>query len=174
MRVINVVVILVWILIGVYFGVGGWLGTKVLQSTTISEDKNYEYDGLSFAGQDQLNEFLLQKTWGVWFPWLFAVNSLAPLIAAIAFGLIGASARQCREMNRGVVSTTVVLMQPPFGAMMGALIYFMALIVPTAFMDGSTPLRTETLIGTALFGGMFSERSYLWIEAQIAKVFPTS
>lgn len=173
MKIIVAFVTIFWLVLGGYFGAAGWLGSKVLQSTAISENTYYEFDGLSFAGPDALGEFLRQKTWGPWFPWLFGVVEVAPLVAAVAFGLVGGSARTLADLSFGTYTghLSSAFTRPLFGAVMGALLYFLSLVVPAAFIAGSNPLRPETLAGFALFGGMFSEHAYHWIEAKVRHLF---
>jgi hypothetical protein len=182
-RMYRYIIILVWIVVGLYFGIGGWLGSKVLEKSAIakspsksSEEPAVIYDGISFRDKASLNEFLAMRPVEQWFPWLRGVpDVIAPLITAASFGLIGGAAMILRKVlwRPSAPPAKVVLGAPVFSAIIACMIYMLFLVVPAAFSTGNNPVRTETLVGFSFLGGFFSEDAYTWIEDQVVKkLFP--
>ncbi len=59
-----------------------------------------------------------------------------------------------------------------FGAVMttvGAMIYFLALILPAVFSVGENPVRVSALVPVSFFGGYFSDQASQWIESQVVE-----
>ena len=59
---------------------------------------------------------------------------------------------------------------PAFGGVVGALLYFLSLILPESIPAGA---RSGGVAAFAVFGGMVSEQAFRWIEQQVVKLFPT-
>jgi len=182
MKNLQYVIVLGRLLASGYLCAAGWVGSKTLQNTSVpgqresdGEANYYEFEGLTFADEASLKEFLQERTSGSWFPWVFSLpRELAPLLASMAFGLLGGAARLLRKLSiAGAGPTPAELFTAPlFGALIGLLLYFLALLLPAIFTSGKNPGRPETLAGLSLFGGVFSEQAYKWIEDQVVKLFP--
>lgn len=165
-----------WLLVAFYVGVAGWVACKALENTSIrsNSDQYVEYEGLSFENKESLQEFLHDSEGAKLFPWIFALpQELAPLITSMAFGLLGGAAGLLKKIaiDRSPVSTLPVVTYPVFGALVGVMLFFLSFLVPTVFIAGRNPARTETLVGLSLFGGLFSEAAYIWIDEQVRRLF---
>jgi hypothetical protein len=167
-------------LLGLYTGMAGWVATKALQNTSVakpaagSEQHYYEFEGLTFADEDSLRDFLQERRSSRWFPWIFEVpQELTPLIASMAFGLVGGAARLLKRVSLDGkrVSSLHIFSEPLFGSVIGLMIFFLSLVLPAVFTSGKNPVRPEALVGFSLFGGAFSEQAYDWLESQVSKLF---
>lgn len=92
-----------WLLLGLYFGIAGWQGSKALQKTVAksasgANTQSYEFEGLNFKDEESLRDFLRERASSKWFPWIFSVpQDITPLIAAVCVWLL----RRCGETVEG-------------------------------------------------------------------------
>ena len=173
----------VWIVCGVYFGIAGYLGSEALQGTSTEarslaqSSAYYNYEGLTFATENDLRAFLQEKNFASFFPWLFQIPQIVtPLIAAVAFGLLGGCGRMLKELvlDKKPATDLRFVSCPLFGAFIGLLVYLLALILPAVFISGTRPIRPLTIAAISIAAGLFYERVYKSLEAQIKKLFPVT
>ncbi len=176
MGVVRSLIIIAWMFIALYVGSAGWVACKALENISVGSDSEHyvEYEGISFENKESLQEFLHDSKGAKLFPWIFAIpQELAPLITSVAFGLLGGVAGLLKKItiDSSPVSSLPVIACPAFGALVGVMLFFLSFLLPAIFIAGRNPGRTETLVGVSLFGGLFSEASYIWIDKQIKKLF---
>lgn len=178
MKVVTFLLTITWLVVGLYLGVAGWEGSKALEKTSVQKRtdgttaQSFEFEGLNFKDEESLIRFLKQRESIRFFPWIFSMpQSITPLIAAIAFGIVGGSARLLKRLSIDGDQLTLptVFADPLFGGIVGLTIFFMSLLLPLLFTSGRTPVRPETLVAVSLFGGIFSEQAFAWIQKQIKK-----
>src|SRR5258708_4130333 len=123
-----------WMVLGLYVGIGGWFGSKMLQTAAAHAGQNgpyIEYEGLSFLNEANLREFLRDRPAASWFQftWIFAVpQSVIPLVTALGCGLLGGVLRLLKTVviDHRAPSGLDVLALPPFGALVGVMLFFLA------------------------------------------------
>jgi hypothetical protein len=177
MKTVSYFVTLLWILMGLYFGIAGWQGSKALEKTSVEKSavgskQSYEFEGLNFADENSLREFLRERSSNRWFPWIFSIpQDTTPLIAAMAFGLLGGAARLLKQLSLDSEEVAVIKLfsDPLFGSIIGLMVFFLSLLLPALLTSGRNPVRPEAIVGFSLFGGVFSEHAYEWIQKQVVK-----
>lgn len=178
MKVVTYLITLVWIAIGLYVGLAGWEGSKALQKTSVEKPaagasgQSLEFEGLNFKDEESLRQFLRERQSRRWFKWIFSIpQDITPLIASIAFGLLGGAARLLKRLSLDSedISLTKLFSDPLFGGILGLAIFFLSLLLPALFTSGRNPVRPEAIVAISLFGGIFSEHAYAWIEKQVKR-----
>lgn len=168
-------VVVLWLVGTLYAGVAAFLACKVFEDTSSSNsEQSVEYHGINFQNEESLREFLRDSQDSRLFPWIYALPpELSPVIAAVAFGVLGGVARILRVItfDRSPISALPVIVMPAFSGLVGLMLFFLSFLMPAVFTAGRNPARPETLVGLSFFGGLFSERAYSWISSQVAKVF---
>jgi hypothetical protein len=184
MKVLTYIVTFVWLILGLYFGIAGWQGSKALQKTAVAKSasstnaQSYEFEGLNFKDEESLREFLKERASSRWFPWIFSVpQDITPLIAALAFGFLGGAARLLKilSIDSKDIPPAKLFSDPFFGAIIGLTMFFLSLLLPALFTSGTNPVRPEAIAGVSLLGGFFSEEAYAWVKKQVnEKVFSST
>lgn len=160
-----------------YVAVAGLVAYKTLESVTVTSgsDQYVEYEGLSFENKESLQEFLHDKQSYSLFPWIFALpQELVPIITSIAFGMLGGVVVLLKHVlhDHLRISALPVLIRPVFGGLIGLMLFLLSFLAPALFVTSSrSSARTETLAGLSFVGGAFSEIAYIWMEAQVRKLF---
>jgi hypothetical protein len=177
MAVLRPLVLLFWLALGSYVGVSGWLGCKSLEGATVSSGPSAGtavlYHGISFQNESELNGFLSEESEARWSPWLYNLpGDLWPLIASLGLGLVGGAARLLKNcaMDKASLDTLPLYSGPLFGAVLGVLLFYLALLVPTVMVIGGNRVRASSLAAFSLFGGVFSEQTFAWLEKQYKDV----
>src|SRR6185369_2507955 len=166
-------ILLAWCAAGSYVGVATYTASKALEAVSVSGSGTAEYGGIKFANAGEVLRFMRQETVGRWFPWTTGLPvELIPLIMAAAFGLLGGVVAVLKPVvvDRQSVGQAPYVGRPIFGLALGILLFTLSFLLPALFSTGRNPSRTETTAGLALFGGLFAERTYRWIDAQVDSV----
>lgn len=180
MKFLKYLITIGWIVSGLYLGIAGWQGTKALQKISAHQpdgattDQSVEFEGLNFRDNASLRQFLRQRESNRWFPWIFIVpQDITPLIATIAFGLLGGAARLLKRLalDSEELSTTKLFSDPLFGGILGLAVFFLSLLLPALFTGGKSLVPLEVLVAVSFLGGIFSEHAYDWIEKQVKRFF---
>jgi len=177
MTFIRSLAIVVWMVGALYVGVAGWVACKALEATSVKADSTetyVEYDGLSFENQQSLSDFLSDRQDARLFPWIFQIpQEIRPFVTSIAFGVLGGVILLLKKtaIDHLPVASISVFGSPTFSGLVGMMLFLISFLVPTAFVAGHNPVRTESLAAVSLFAGAFSEVAYVWIEEQVRKLF---
>lgn len=177
-RVLYCTALLGWIALVLYFGVGSF-AVKTLQKATPAgthqQQPYYFYDGLSFASEADLKAFLSERRSSKAFPWVFKLPvEVTILIISFSFGCLGSAIWEFRAILRAApdwVPHPTLLLHPVFGGFIGLMVVFISFVIPAALAVGDYSLRPESLAGLAMFGGLFSEKAFLWIKAKAETLF---
>jgi hypothetical protein len=189
MRIVQFLFVTILLVIGSYGASCGFIASKALEKTNRPVDKKstpnqttptpgIDYDGLNFRDEESLDQYLREQSWNRWCAWVFSLpREILPLFAAMAFGFCGGAIRSLFQLMRPPrqdLTSIAIIAAPLFGAAIGFLLFMMALLLPKMIVSGNQPIKPETLTLAALslFGGVFSDESYNWINSQIAKFFP--
>lgn len=161
---------------GLYVSIAGYQGAKTLQGDSIKETttgKKFEYHGIVFDGERNLIDFIHEQQSDRWFGWIFSLpTTVVLLVGAMAAGVFGGAARIMMRLPKDskAVRYSEVFGDPVVGLCMGFLLFFFSLAVPAVFSKGSNPVRPETVLVFSLFGGLFSELAYNWLEVQVSRL----
>jgi hypothetical protein len=168
---------LIILLASLYISVAGYEGAKTLQGDSIKETttgKKFEYNGIIFDGERNLIDFIHESQSDRWFGWIFSLpTTVVLLVGAMAAGVFGGAARIMMRLPKDskAVRYSEVFGDPVVGLCMGFLLFFFSLAVPAVFSKGSNPVRPETVLVFSMFGGLFSEKAYKWLEGQVTRLF---
>jgi hypothetical protein len=163
----------VWALVGLYFGIGGWVDENVqtLKERAVASKgagSQVDYKGVTYQNAEQLEWDLAAQSAESVFFWLAWPPFLSLAMTALAFGALGATLQTLREiLSREAPEVTVerALVLPFFGAIMGALVLGLSYLVPTALIVAEdVRLRMTSIFVLCMLGGLFSEHFYRWIE----------
>jgi hypothetical protein len=176
MAALRNVAVMLWIAAGLYLGLGGYVGTKLFETTStvrVSEGVGYFlYSGISFATKQDLQAFLLDETVSKWVPWLPDVPAeLMPLLACTAWGIVGAALRLLFfRLNPDKASNEHLLLSPLFGAGMALAVYFLAFLLPAVLTVGPNTMRAETIVALSIVSGIGHRQVYRWVQEQVNKL----
>ena len=176
-KLVTYLIMLVWLGAGLYIGIAGWEGSKLLQKTsekpaTATSGQSVEFEGLNFRDEASLRKFLRQRRTTRWAPWILRVpQDITPLIGAIGFGMLGGAVRLLKRLalDSKPITQNKLFGDPLFGAVLGVAMFFISLF-PTLFTSKSL-IPPAALVVVSFFGGIFSEEAYSWIEKQVKPYF---
>lgn len=179
MRALRFSLITVWFLLGLYGGLAGYLAANALGESTSAqcagrEGRLFEFQGLTFASQRDLKDFLQEQESANWFPWIFELPQiLIVMLACAGFGVAGGAARMIRQLAKGQNTVTLedASVVPLLGGITGLLMYFLAFLVHSAFVSGECSIRLVAVVGLSLFGGYFYEDAHAWVSKQVKRIF---
>jgi hypothetical protein len=152
-------------------------------ATTVSgegggEGAPYTYQGNEYDSLEEVFQAREIAEYAASFPFLAKAKSyLLPLIAALSFGCLGGVGSVLGRcvVHRVALCDQAVLGTPVFSAMIGAMLFFLLLLIPEALFASRGPIRIESLAALSFFGGLFAEDTFGWVQVQIKKkVFASS
>lgn len=165
-----------WSVVSIYTGAASFMAVKAFEdaSQRASSDGSYDYRGINFANSNELGNFVRQERLGTWFPWIPEVPiELVPLLLAASFAAFGGVMAIVKlvAVDQLPLEQTPFVSLPLFALAVGVMLFFLSFLVPAVFTTGRGAPRTETVAGISLFGGLFAERTFVWIDAQIRQFF---
>lgn len=184
MKIVASLILLVWFLAGLFFGIGGL--TKLNSDETMESILKNKADLISkpFApitvnGLTIDNEFEyeisnerdgLEKyfTWTVTLPRFTALT-----ITALSFGLLGAVISLFKDLafrNKTVLEIPYLSL-PLLGILTGLVVLGLSYLLPTLITKGSNEIRPITLMFLCLFCGICADDFYKKIEKSFDKLF---
>lgn len=160
-----------------YFGISGYLSVDVktfkakADAARIEPFKvgNTEYNN-TYEFLYEQNDDLIQKL----FPYLKEIpESLALIITALAFGMLGGLARLIKQTTFDGLSLLQVkfLSLPVFGMLSGIFVLGITYVIPTILVEGDQKIRSETLIFLSLFAGLLCDKFYEWLNGIFENIF---
>lgn len=179
-NIIRIIVFTTFLLIGLYIGIAGWMGSRVFEESEVkvsdaANSQSYEYDGIRFQREQDLKVFLLNESAIKWFPWIFEIPVPPLLIAAMGFGILGGIGGTLKKVviDKRKFLSLYLIVEPLFACVIACVFFFLSFILPAVLTTGNYTARPEALIGFALLGGIFSRQVYIWLETNvITKIFP--
>lgn len=199
-RAASMVALPMWLVLSLYFGILGWAAMDIdavvarsaeasgsAQAGTPSE---YQLAGtpMTFRSLQDLSDYTRETTlqdFGttVGSPGAFYLGmprSAAILLATFAFGVLGGTTRQVRDLALldRPFQTVRPFSFPLFGGLMGMVLFIITFIAPSIVMsaDGSPP-RATAVLALSLIGGLFADKVILLVEELVQRVIqitPTS
>lgn len=168
--------LLIWAIACLYVGAASFLYGKSLEEVSPStvQEGSFDYQGLNFRDATELRAFIRQEKLSGTFPWAVDVPlELVALLLAVSAGCLGGvvAVLQAGTIGRSALWTLSFVGRPIFGAAIGLMLFLLATILPAILTSGTSAHRTESVLALAFFGGLFSERTFGWIEAQTRQLF---
>jgi hypothetical protein len=186
-----------WLVLSLYFGILGWAAMDIDAVVARSAEpsataeagtpSDYQLAGtpMTFRSLQDLSDFTRETTlqnFGttVGSPGAFYLGmprSAAILLATFAFGVLGGTTRQVRDLAllERPFQTVRPFSFPLFGGLMGMVLFIITFIAPSIVMssDGSPP-RATAVLALSLLGGLFADRVMLLVEDLVQRVIQIS
>lgn len=181
-KIVTVGIIIIWLLSGLYFGIGGIL--KLNMNKTIKEldikreilqkEKiDYEINGNSFSNNYEFLVYLEIQSVSKYFPWAAEISDfIAILITAFAFSLLGSLIslfKQLAHEDKNIEDIKIWSI-PILGILTGLVVLGLAFIIPELLTKNSEGIQPITLMFLCLFAGMHSEKFYKKISNNFNKI----
>lgn len=186
--IINAIIVVSWVLFGLYFGIGGWAKMdleqekKVTNNKLLKNDQAVIYQGISFKSYRDLqaaleNEELIEEKVKIYkyFPWIFYLPSFVGfVITAGAFGALGGVTNILKQIaiDNVKLEDSKVMSTPIFGFLVGLLMLGISYVFPSALTFDKADVKPTSLLFLCMFGGIFSGHIYNWLENFIKSILP--
>ncbi len=176
--------IVLWLVFGLYFGIGGWTRVALEEDIARLLDQSSQdgtpvvLEGVEFADLSDAMVFLEKRRAEKIFPWIHLLPSFAGLfLAAAGFGALGAITRQMKHLvvDHWSLLQLHVIAGPLLGFLLGLALLGVAYVIPVALASGEdVQPRPATLLVLCLIGGLFPARLYEWFENLFRRRFQTA
>jgi uncharacterized membrane protein len=184
MKVLASAILIVWLIIGLYFGIGGV--TKLSSDETIDNIQKNKTDLMAkpmsqvLDGVTLSNQYLydlytehkgLEKSF---FSWTIELPKFtALLVTAMSFGLLGTIVALFKELS--IANSNIInikyLSQPLLGILTGLVVLGLSYVLPSLLTKSSNDIRPITLMFLCLFCGICVEKFYKRIDTSFEKLF---
>ena len=187
--VLSVILIIAWLLAGLYFGMSGW--AKIYYDTL--QDRAEEahtrvdcndpshpgvvYKGISFCTFEDVQVFQHQEqmenaglTWGFVLPDPFHM-----VLSAFAFGVVGSVVSIFRMIlgRKKVPDFHVISVTPALGGITALMLLGLSFLLPSIFSDAKILLNPTVQPFLSLFAGAFSEQILKWFQSRLENILKT-
>ncbi len=178
-----IIVLVIWISFGLYFGIGGIARIKLDETQQeLESDKeqlqkdtvNVRYEGIDLETKYELKYYLEVRSIENYFPWAVRLSSfVAMLLTAFSFSLLGAVIGIIKEvaLKNIPVAETKYWSLPLLGLLSGLVILGLSYLLPTLLIKNGTEIRPLTLMFLCLFGGIFITSFYEKLSQYFNKLF---
>ncbi len=182
-QLIPILVFVLWLASGLYFGVGGIARANLdetlqmleKEKETLKKDTiNITYHDLTFTNKYELKYFLEAESLEKTFPWAIRISSFVGLIlTAFSFGLLGSLIFLIKEVTfeKKTIQEVRIWSMPILGMLTGLVVFGLSYLLPTVLIKSDNELRPITLMFLCLFGGMYSQKFYEKISEYFNKIF---
>jgi len=179
----KIIAIIIWLLFGLYFGLGGLLkaeleeGINLLKLPLEDTKESVVYEGITFSSREALEMHLKIEKIILFFPWVYYLPSIVVIVfTSGAFGALGGVTRIVKQLAIAKISISdiAVVSIPLFGFLIGILLLGIASVIPAALTASKVDIQPTTLLFICLFGGVYSEHVYKWLESQIKHIFQSN
>lgn len=178
-------IILIWLMIGLYFGIGGLTKLNADEDLDIIQKKEAELSAKKFTpplnveGVTIDNDYLYQmfterRGLEKYFVWTVTLPKFTALtLTALSFGLLGALVSLIKQLSLENIKIEDLkyLSLPALGVLTGLVVLGLSYLLPTLITKGSTEIRPITLMFLCMFCGICSDKFYKRIEGSFDKLF---
>jgi hypothetical protein len=170
-------VLIVWVLIALYFGVGGSLALDVERRIVIARQlpEDLKKHGLiTFRNREMLEARNDEKLSDQIFIYIkYFPKPLLYLITSMAFGAIGSITYLVKEITIGKkkISEVNTYAFPFLGCLIGMLVLGVGNLIPEILVIGETTLDPLSLAFFSLLSGLACEKFFLWLTKINDKIF---
>jgi hypothetical protein len=175
MKPVSVIVFAFLAIAGVYVAGSGWVRVEVrtaLKQGTIKAPIPVEYEGITFASEEDRNRFIAWNEGKKFVPWAFKLPyPVALLITVMSFGFLGGVIKVLFQLAHGDREPVRPWITLPLSAMTGLLVLAVSYSLPAAITTSDATVRPVVLLFFCLLGGLFSRHLLLWLSDQFEKVF---
>ncbi|MEP6895946.1 MAG: hypothetical protein ABI986_10100 [Chloroflexota bacterium] len=175
-------IIALWIVIGLYFGIAGWIRfdfDALVKNAAAAPDNPVIYKGITFRSPEDLATIQQnEKIRGSVFGWVLRMRSpLLVLISAPAFGIVGNSLILLRKRLKEskVPGIKVPILSPPVGGLTALMVMGVIYVLPSAIpIDKNVLVNPISQLCISLLVGAYTDQIHNWLQYRAEKVFQTS
>ena len=182
-KVITKFTLLVWLIVGLYFGIAGLAKAKYDENIQEIENKkeklmkesvDYKLDDLTFSNKYELLHYIEDKNVSKYFLWAQEISSFLSLIlTSFFFGILGSISSIFKEIvyDNVNISDIKIWSKPLLGGLTGLVIFGLSYILPEILVNNSGSMKPITLMFLSMFGGMFTKEFQDKLSLYFNKVF---
>ncbi len=181
MKIIASIIFTLWLLLGLYFGIGGFVKAdyfiskeKVKSEISKSDTVSVEYDDILFENKASLKRYVEKQSIESIFPWVFKTSDFTgTIITACAFGILGAVIQLLRQIvtvNKRPDELQYISL-PLLGMMTSIVTLGITYLLPTIILTNGGAFNPTTLMFLSLFAGLYSEKFYEKVSSYFNKLF---
>jgi hypothetical protein len=184
MKIIAFLILCVWLVAGLYVGIGGISRISVDETMeTIDKDKdqlqkdsiNIIQDGITFTSKYDLKIYLEYSNLQNYFPWAIQLTTFSCfLLTSMSFGLLGSFINVLIDICHAKVKIeeSNYISKPLIGMLTGLVVLGLSYLIPTLIVKGSSEIKPLSLMFLCLFCGIYSNKFYEKLAASFDKFFP--
>ena len=183
MKIIAFLILTVWLLAGLYFGMGG-ISRISVDEVTESIDKQKDalkkdttdlvLNGITIQNKYQLKYVLEYSNLENFFPWAIQLTTFSSfLVTSMSFGLLGAIINiliQIVTSNLKVEESNYIS-KPLLGLLTGIVVLGLSYLLPTLIVKGDAQIKPLSLMFLCLFCGIYSAKFYEKMSDSFDKLF---
>lgn len=172
MKSLIVIVLTVWILSGLYFGLGGISRISVdevvetlnaRKNELIKDTINVDVDGITVKNRYEYMVLLEHDNVEEYFPWAMELTSFsALLVTAMSFGLLGAVISLFHDIsiNKNLIEDVSYISKPILGLLTGLVVLGISHLLPALIIKNTSEIRPLSLMFFSLFCGIYTSKFY--------------
>ena len=182
-KLFGVIAITVWLITGLYMGIGGFTSLKLRETLKELKDNKskillndtlkYETSGLTLNAYEY-KVFNEKQDADRYFSWAENLPTYpALLFTAMSFGLLGALIDLFKQIVIGDISVEKLkyISLPLLGILTGIVILGLSYILPTLLVKEANEIRPITLMFLCLFASIYFEKFYDFLSTKFTKIF---
>jgi len=178
-----VIVLMLWVLIGLYFGVSGVARLKMeedletlkmRQDTLTKKQIDIEVNEISFTDEYSYEYYTTIGPYVSLFPWFFNVPSIIGIfLTAMSFGLIGSIGRLVLQITKDklTLDKAKIWSEPVLGIFIGIAVLGLSYVVPNLLVADAGTIRPVTLMFLTFFCGLYSQEFFEILSNFFSKFF---
>jgi hypothetical protein len=183
MKIISFIILCMWLLAGLYFGIGG-ISRISVDEVTESIDKqkdalkkdtiNIKLDGVDIENKYQLKYILEYSNLENYFPWAIQLTTFSSfLVTSMSFGLLGAMINILIQIvfSASKIEDSNYVSKPLLGLLTGIVVLGLSYIIPTLIVKGNAEIKPLSLMFLCLFCGIYSDKFYEKMSNSFDKFF---
>lgn len=183
MKIIAFLTLCVWLLTGLYFGMGGISRISVDDVTeTIDKQKDalkkdtidVVLNDVTIQNKYQLKYILEYSNLENYFPWAIQLTTFSSfLVTSMSFGLLGSIINILIQIvfSSVKIEDSNYISKPLLGLLTGIVVLGLSYILPTLIIKGSAEIRPLSLMFLCLFCGIYSDKFYEKMSKSFDKLF---
>lgn len=180
----QVIVLLIWILLGLSVGISGICRVKLEEDLANLKSKQEELskkpspinslNGVNFTDEYAYQYYILIMGYVSIFPWFLGMPSLiGTVFTAMAFGLLGAVAKIILSVTKNeiTIDTARVWSEPALGVFVGIAVLGLSYVLPNILIISTGSVRPLTLMFLSFFCGLYSQKFFDILSNIFSKFF---
>lgn len=175
---IKIAVYIIWFVIGLYFGIGGYVALDIEKRKVHSKylpENSVVFEEIEFRNIEAASVYDDEKKAHRFFGLILKSlpKNMIYLFTAMSFGILGVVTRITKEVaiDNADIKAVEVYFFPVLGLMTGIIILAISQIIPNILINSSGSVEPMTLAFLSLIAGFCSKQFYEWLISASGSVF---